>query len=154
MERLQVYMDGFRLNYEQFLVGCDALEQEGLWPVEELGEMDVYFANDLACIIIRLIAADGKFSDDEVAFLNESLGFNYRIEELQAVYAECGDKIAALFENELDESISKLKSVNPHLADTYKQMIIMLAHIVVESDGVVTESEKTVANQLLEVIQS
>ena len=154
MERLQVYMDGFRLNYERFLVGCDALEQEGLWPVEELGEMDVYFANDLACTIIRLIAADGKFSDDEVAFLNESLGFNYRIEELQAVYAECGDKIAALLENELDDSISKLKSVNPHLADTYKQMLIMLAQIVVESDGVVTESEKTVANQLLEVIQS
>lgn len=63
MSNLQKNISGFRLNYEKFFVGCDALET-GLWPKEEPGEMDVYFANDLACVIIRLIAANRVFADE------------------------------------------------------------------------------------------
>ena len=28
MNRIEAYADGFRVNYEKFLVGCDALEEK------------------------------------------------------------------------------------------------------------------------------
>lgn len=152
MDNLQEYMAGFRLNYEKFLVGCDAQETENAWPVDELGEMDVYFANDLACVIIRLIAADGVFADAEVDFLNSALGFDYTVDELKAVYKECGDKITDLFNNELGESVNRLESVNPALAETYKQMMTMIGKIVIESDGIVTEKEKEAAKELISLL--
>ena len=154
MSSLQENMAGFRLNYEKFLVGCDALEEEGLWPKEELGEMDVYFANDLACVIIRLIAADGVFADEEIDFLNGALGTSYTVEELESVYNWCGEKINIMFESEIGESVARLNELNPSLAATYKQMLELIAKIVIESDGTVTEEEKAVANQLISVINS
>ena len=154
MSSLQEYMAGFRLNYEKFLVGCDALEEEGLWPMDELGEMDVYFANDLACVIIRLIAADGVFAEEEIDFLNGALGTNYTVEELESVFNWCGDIINTMFEREIDESIAQLTELNPDLAAIYKQMLELIAQIVIKSDGVITESEKAIANQLLAVIHS
>ena len=153
MNQLDTYLEGFKLNYEKFLLGCDALEAEGLWPLEDFGEMDAYFANDLMCVIIRLIAADGEFDQAEIDYLNDALGFGYSVEELSAVYTECGEKINSLLESELSESISQIQALSPLLADTYKEMLSLVCKIMIESDGVITSEEKTAASQLLSCIE-
>ena len=56
------YIDSFKMKHEAFLVGCDAIEEMGLWNKEAYGEMDVFYSNDLVIVIIRLIATDGKIS--------------------------------------------------------------------------------------------
>lgn len=153
MKQIDVYLEGFKLNYEKFLIGCDALEEERKWPVDKLGDMDVYFANDLMCVIVRLIAADGHFEPGEVDYLNNALGFEYTVDELQAVYDECGDTLGELFEKELPESIRQIRELNPLLADNYQEMLSLIGKIMIESDGVITPEEKAAAEQLIAAME-
>ncbi|MBR4550493.1 MAG: TerB family tellurite resistance protein [Oscillospiraceae bacterium] len=147
------YESEFALRYEKFRNGCDALEEEGRWPVDELGEMEAYFDNDLACVIIRLIAADGRFFPEEVDSLNRALGFHYSVDTLKAIYADCGERINALFETELDDSLALLNSLEPKLGEAYRQLLILLAKVVTESDGGASDSEKAAAAQLFALLQ-
>lgn len=61
----QNHADGFRLSYEKLLIACDALEQSEVWPVDELGEMEAWLANEMSCLTLSLIAADGQFRPEE-----------------------------------------------------------------------------------------
>ena len=117
MSSAKEYIDDFKANYEQFMLSCDAVEEEGKWPKDELGEMNAYFMNDFACVIIRLVAADGKIDEEELAFLNDALGFDYKAEELEELYKNDGDRIDAYFEMELDDRIGMMKGINEKLAE-------------------------------------
>ena len=152
MSSAKEYIDDFKANYEQFMLSCDAVEEEGKWPKDELGEMNAYFMNDFACVIIRLVAADGKIDEEELAFLNDALGFDYKAEELEELYKNDGDRIDAYFETELDDSLAMIKGINEKLAESFKNLLVMVGKIVVESDGVVTEEEKGAAQKLIEAL--
>ena len=145
-------LDGFRLNYEKFLTACDAQELEGRWDVETYGEMDAWFANDLICAVIRLIAADGEVSPDEVAYLNDALGFSYTPEELKDVYRSAGDRIEYMFEREIPGSIERLRKLEPGLAELYQTMMLQICDLVVESDGHIAEEEREAAARLRSMI--
>ena len=67
MSNLENYTQSFRMKYESFLTGCDAMEELGLWDKENLGEMEGYYVNDMVSVIIRLIATDGRITEKEVA---------------------------------------------------------------------------------------
>ena len=47
MNDLEMYIKSFQMKYEAFLTGCDALEELGEWDVENLGEMEAFYANDM-----------------------------------------------------------------------------------------------------------
>ena len=143
----------FRLYYDKFLAACDSLEDCGSWPLEDLGEMDAWLANDMSCLIIRLIFADGVIRQEEVDFLNSALGFNYTVEELADVYATCGDKINHFLEEELPEDIVMLDKFDPILAGYFRQMLGILAQLVITSDNEVVQKEKDTAEKLLSMIQ-
>jgi len=70
MKNVDMYIDSYKTKHEAFLIGCDSIEELGLWDKENLGEMDVFYSNDLTSIIIRLIATDGKITQKEVDYLN------------------------------------------------------------------------------------
>ena len=114
--------------------------------------MNAYFMNDFACVIIRLVAADGKVDKGELDFLNDALGFEYKAEELEELYKNDGDRIDAYFETELDDSLAMIKGINEKLAESFKNLLVMVGKIVVESDGVVTEEEKAAAQKLIEAL--
>ena len=141
-------MEAFKLNYEKFLVACDAVEQDGLWDTEENGEMEAWFASDVTCVIVRLIASDGVFRQKEVDLLNDALGFAYTVEELEAVYDDYSEKIDVLFEEELPASIEQLEELNPELADDYRSMMRLICDVIIEADETVTEREKEDAEHL------
>ncbi|MBQ6662760.1 MAG: hypothetical protein IJM69_04400 [Firmicutes bacterium] len=141
-------MEAFKLNYEKFLVACDAVEKDGLWNTEEDGEMEAWFANDVSCAIVRLIASDGVFRQKEVDLLNDALGFAYTVEELEAVYDDYSEKIDVLFEEELPASIEQLEELNPELADDYRSMMRLICDVIIEADETVTEREKEDAEHL------
>ncbi|MBR4743622.1 MAG: hypothetical protein IK082_05470 [Oscillospiraceae bacterium] len=147
-ERGQIEIDGFQLNYEKFLTACDAQELEGKWDVESNGEMDAWFANDLICAVVRLIAADGKVSMEEVKYLNKSLGFSYTADELQEVYRLCGDRIEYMFEREIPRSIEQLRQLEPGLAELYRTMMLQICDLIIISDGKIADEERKTAEQL------
>lgn len=152
MSNAKEYIDDFKANYDQFMMSCDAIEEEGKWPLDELGEMNAYFMNDFACVIIKLVAADGKIDDEELAFLNDALGFEYKAEELEELYKNDGDRIDAYFETELDDSLAVIRGINEKMAESYKNLLVMVGNIVIQSDNNVTEEEKAAAQKLIEAL--
>ena len=152
MSNAKEYIDDFKANYDQFMMSCDAIEEEGKWPLDELGEMNAYFMNDFACVIIKLVAADGKIDEEELAFLNDALGFEYKAEELEELYKNDGDRIDAYFETELDDSLAVIRGINEKMAESYKNLLVMVGNIVIQSDNNVTEEEKAAAQKLIEAL--
>ena len=152
MSNAKEYIDDFKANYDRFMIACDSLEEEGKWPLDELGEMDAYFKNDFACVIIKLITADGKIDVNELNFLNDALGFDYKIEELRELYKNDGDRIDHYIETELGKSIAMIREKNEKLADMYKGLFLLLGRIVTESDGAVTDKEKAAAEAMVKAL--
>lgn len=143
----------FRLAYEKFLEDCDQAEDTGLWPLEELGQMEGWFANDMACLILRLIASDGEIREEEVRYLNDAFGFDYSVCSLKDVYAECGDRIGTYLEEALPESIGMLEQISPSMANDYRRMLQILARAVIGSDQIIRQEETAAAEKLLGAVQ-
>lgn len=148
MNNLDMYTESFKLKLEKFLLGCDAVEELGLWDKEQYGEMDVFYQNDLVSIIIRLIAADGVISGREVDYLNKNFGFSYSIAELRDVYQNCREEIGHSFDEAFENGITLMRSINEKLADAYKELLGLICDIIIESDGVVTETEQEEVKRL------
>ena len=141
MKNFEMYIDSFKMKHESFLTGCDSIEEMGLWDKEALGEMDAFYSNDLTSVIIRLIATDGKIAQKEVDFLNETFGFEYTLDELIDVYHSCKDDIGHAFDENFENGITYMRKINANLADAYKELLSLICEIIIESDGVIAESE-------------
>lgn len=153
MDKLNALSESFKMKYEKFLIGCDSIEEIDLWDKEAYGEMDGFYSNDIVSVIIRLIAADGSFTEKETAYLNDLFGFDYTAEELKGIYDDCGDSIENLFEKDLGEGIANLKKINDKLADIYKDLLLTVCDIVIESDGVIDRAELELAKQLKDIVK-
>ncbi len=141
MKNIDMYIDSFRTKYEAFLLGCDSIEEMELWDKETLGEMDAFYANDLASVIIRLIAADGRITQKEVDYLNETFGFDYALDELTEVYNNSKENIGEAFDENFENGISHMKKINQKLADAYKELLSLVCEIIIESDGIIAAEE-------------
>ena len=141
MKNVEMYIDSFKMKHEQFLIGCDSIEEMGLLDKDTLGEMDVFYTNDLTSVIIRLIATDGKITQKEVDFLNETFDFEYTLDELIDVYNSCKDDIGHAFDENFENGITYMRKINAKLADAYKELLSLICEIIIESDGVIAESE-------------
>ncbi len=141
MKNLKTYSEEFKFKFEKFLMGCDSIEEMGLWDKDTLGEMDVFYSNDLSSVIIRLIASDGMISEKEVQYLNETFGFEYTLDELTDVYDSCKEDIGHSFDEEFENGISYMRKINSKLADAYKELLSLVCDIIVESDGVISDVE-------------
>ncbi len=141
MKNVDIYIDSFKMKHESFIIGCDSIEELGLWDKETLGEMDVFYSNDLTSVIIRLIAVDGKITQKEVDYLNETFDFAYTLDELIDVYNCCKDDIGHAFDESFENGITYMRKINAKLADTYKELLSLICEIIIESDGVIAGSE-------------
>ncbi len=148
MEKLKVYAESFKLKFEKFITGCDALEELGLWDKEQNGEMEAFYSADMVSVIIRLTAVDGKIVYDEVKYINDVFGFSYTVEELRAIYADCKEAIETVFSEDLANGYSLMKRINEKLAEAYKELILLICDIVIESDGVIANAETEMAKKL------
>ncbi len=68
-KNLDAKSESFKFQYEKFLIACDALEDGGEWNKLAHGEMDTYYFNDLMCAVLKLISADGRFTDEEADYV-------------------------------------------------------------------------------------
>ena len=153
MDRLNALSESFKTKYERFLIGCDSIEELDQWDKEANGEMDVYYSNDIVSVIIRLIAADGSFSERETDYLNEFFGFDYTTEELKNIYDDFGEAIESLFDEDLGSGLSNMRAINEKLAEAYKDLLLTVCDIIIESDGVIDSAEVDLAKQLKDIAQ-
>ena len=141
-QKIDVLTETFRARFDQFTNGCDCLEDVSFWNLDEYGEMDVYFLNEILSIILRLIIVDGKISAREVEYLNKNFGFSYTKQELEEVCDTCQDELYDSFENRIKSDLDLLKSSNTKLVDEFKALIQLICEIISESDESITLEEK------------
>ena len=142
MKTLDLLTESFKTKYESFLTGCDSIELDDVWDKDANGEMDVFYSNDLICVILSLIMADRNVSDEEVRYLNENFGFSYTVEELKNVYLNCGEEIGHYFETNFKDGYALLKRMNEKLAAAYRELFHLICEIIAASDGMVSDEEK------------
>ncbi len=148
MSNIKNKVESFKLQFEKFLIGCDSVEEQGMWNKEEYGEMETYFTVDLTGIIIHLIASDGEITEKEAGYLNDCFGFTYTAEELKSIYNEFGDAFASLFDEDITGGFALLKAINRKLAQAYVNMLVTVCEIVAESDLQIKDAEKDILEKL------
>lgn len=142
MKNLEMNTESFKTKYEAFINGCDSIEDMGLWDKESFGEMEAFYSNDLISIIIRIIATDKSIEQKEVDYLNKTFGFDYTKEQLVEVYNSCYENIVSeSFDENFENGITYMRKINSKLADAYKELLYLVCKIIIESDGVVAETE-------------
>ena len=141
MKNIDIYTEEFNIKHEQFIIGCDAIEEEGLWNKEEYGEMEAFYSADMTCIIIRLIASDGRISEKEVDYLNKNFGFDYDLATLTEVFESMSESLGSSFDEAFVRGAELLKTVNEKLALAYRELLALACDIIIASDGVVTSAE-------------
>ena len=141
----------FKTKFELFLIGCDAIEELNQWDKVKYGEMDIFYQNDLMSVILRLIASDGIIDEKEVAYFNDNFGFVYTVEELQEVYKLSRDEVSHSFDEQFENGITIMRSINKKLADAYKELLCLICDIIIESDGIISPAEVEEVKMLKEL---
>ena len=141
MDRIDTLTKAFTSLYERFLIGCDAIEESGAWDKAALGEMDVFYENDLVGLILRLIAADGKISGKEAEYVNRNFGFDYTPEKLADIYDNCREALGVPFDEKFKDGIRQMKAINGKLASAYGELVGLACDIVAASDGEIPPEE-------------
>jgi uncharacterized tellurite resistance protein B-like protein len=152
MERIDILTEEFKVKYEKFLIGCDAVEEADVWNKQVLGEMDVFYENDLISIIIRLIVADGEISEKEAEYINRNFGFDYTVDFLKEVYENCREEIGDSFDEKFKSGVFYMKKVNEKLAAAYEELLGIVCDIVIESDGEISQAEIEEAKRIKALI--
>lgn len=148
MNAAEKYINLFKKKYEQFLAGCDSVEEQERWNTSYYGDMDVFYTNDLVSVIISLIASDGTISQREATYLNEAFGFDLSLDALVAAYENSPETIDESCNETFASGIDRLEEINPKLADAYKELLNLICQIIIESDGIVTDKEIAKAKAL------
>ena len=131
----------FQVQYERFLLGCDAIEETGAWDRDKFGGMGAFFENDLVSLILRLIASDGKISGKDVEYLNRNFAFDYTVERLAEVYDNCRSEIGESFDEKFKKGVEWMKNINVKLAALYGELLGIICDILIASDGEISPEE-------------
>lgn len=142
MENSDNLTKAFRILYERFLFGCDAIEESGAWDKKAFGGMGVFYETDLIGLILKLIVADGTISEKEVEYLNRNFGLDYTVERLAEVYESCRETINGSFDEQFKNGIARMKGINGKLAAAYAELVGIVCDIVIAGDGVVSPEER------------
>ena len=144
----------FRFNLELFINGCDSLEEAGEWDVEEYGEMEAFFQNDILTFILRLMAVDECISDEETDCLNEYFGFEYTREELAEVYRLSADVIGEAFDEQVRSDIKMLSEINGKLTEAFRNILLLICDIIAKSDDDFSFAEEKEIDRIREIISA
>lgn len=88
-----------------------------------------------------MIAADGEISEKEAEYLNKNFGFEYTAEELADIYESCEEEISHSFDEQFENGVTYMRSINEKLADAYKELLGLICDIIIESDDVISPEE-------------
>lgn len=153
MKKIDALTEEFKMKYDAFLIGCSALEEMQVWDTETYGAMGAFYLNDFTGVILRLIVADGTVSGEEAAYLSEHFGLEYTAEELAEVYETCREEVGDAFDQQLEDGIAFMRSLNEKLAEAYKELLGLICDIVIASDDVVAPAEIEEAKRLKALVK-
>lgn len=153
MKRIDELSEGFRLKYEKFVIACDAVEEEGKWDKEQYGEMEVFYESDILGAILEVIASDGVICEKEAEYINKNFSLDYTPEQLKEIYENYREARAEEFDVQLKEGIAKLRAISEELADSYRELFLIICDIIMESDDLICQVEKDTIERFKKALQ-
>ena len=152
MQNTDSLTKAFKVKYERFLLGCDAIEESGAWDKETFGEMDVFYENDLLGLLLGLVAADGKVTEKEAEYLNRNFGFDYTAGKLAVAVENCRGKLGKPFGEQFRDGLARMEKINGKLAAAYAELLGLACDIVIASDGEITPEEIEEARRIKSLV--
>ncbi|MBQ3870676.1 MAG: hypothetical protein II777_09030 [Clostridia bacterium] len=152
MKRINKLTEEFKAKYEKFIIGCDSIEETEKWNKELNGEMDVYYENEIMCLIVNLIVSDGEIREKEVEFLNLNFGFQYTAEDVKELYTGSLETVENDLYARIKKDIAELQKVNEKLSKAFCEVIGIICSIILESDGYATDEELDELTKIREII--
>lgn len=137
MERL---IASFVVRKELFFIGCESVDEQGLWDQETRGDMRLYFENALVSAILRIMASDERFSKSETGFLADTFEIRYTAEELMELYQSIDfEESAEQFVRKLAADAELLRGKAEGLEEAFRELVILVCRIIGQMDGITQE---------------
>lgn len=89
-----------------------------------------------------------RLTKKETEYLNKNFGFEYTADELADIYESCENEISHSFDEQFENGITYMRSINEKLADAYKELLGLICDIIIESDDVIASEEIKEAKKL------
>ena len=99
----------------------------------------------------RLITADGNIGKKEVAYLDQCFGMKYSQDNLKEIYVNCREALGDAFLSDYQRGLRLMRTLNGRLADAYKEMLLLIIDIIIESDDVIAPEEIAEAKKIKEL---
>ena len=153
MSQLDMSAETFQIKFEQFLIGCEEIEQGDIWNLEEYGEMQDYYAGLIVSMILRIVTSEGWISDEDIEYLNLLFGFSYDGGELEQVFEGCRDMVTSPeFETDLKKSALLLRQISTERYHEFHELVGLIGEIFANSEGFISESQKNEMLHLQELL--
>lgn len=143
MSQLDMSAETFQEKFEQFLMGCEDVEQGSIWNRDKYGEMQDYYAGLVVSIILRIVTAEGWISDEEIEYLNLVFGFSYESGDLEQVFEDCRDMVTSTnFDTQFSKSAMLLNHINAECYQEFRQLVALIGDIFSNSEDFISEMQK------------
>ena len=140
--------DLFAQKYEKFISRCTELNENEAWDEDEYCEMGLFYESSMTNLILSLLVCDDEIHKKEVLFIERFGIGSYSVERLQEIYASLKDNIDNYYEKNIIRDIELLKKVDTDLTQDYTDLVRAACDLIISSDEVVTETEKSRVREL------
>ena len=143
MSQLDISAENFQSKFEQFLIGCEDLEQSSRWNREKYGEMQDYYAGLVVSMILRIVTSEGWISDEEIEYLDLLFGFSYDGGELEQVFEGCREMVTSSdFDVQLQKSAIFLNQISKERYQEFRELVALIGEIFANSEDFISELQK------------
>ena len=143
MSQLDMSAESFQSKFEQFLIGCEDLEQSSRWNREKYGEMQDYYAGLVVSMILRIVTSEGWISDEEIEYLDLLFGFSYDGGELEQVFEGCREMVTSSdFDEQLRNSAIFLNQISAERYQEFRELVALIGEIFANSEDFISELQK------------
>ena len=142
----------FRDVLAHFFSSCEEInDYPNLWDKVQNGQMTAYYENIFLCLVLRLIAKDGKIHNKEIDYLNRcfaELKGSYNARDLELIYLNSKEYLSDYSFVEWLKESSKLL-YNDMMRQDYAELVKLICLITIQSDGEIERSEIEEAELIL-----
>ncbi len=132
--------NNFRFEWEKFLNGFDAIEEENSWDKAAYGEMEAYCENILVSVMMHFITVDGIITQTEIDTLNKLFDFNFKFEYIKSIYKSMESEIVKFIKNP-EEILAVISAANENICRQYITFLVNACDLIIKSDKRIAPQE-------------
>lgn len=143
----------FRFEWEKFLNGFDALEEENSWDKATYGEMEAYCENILVSVVMHFITVDGIITQSEIDTFNKDFDFDFEFDYVKSIYLSMQAEIKKFIKNP-EDALAVIEAVNEKLCQRFVAFLVDACEIIIKSDKRIAPQESADLQAFVDVLNT